>query len=833
VDALAMFGNRKILSIFLSVVIVLIAFYIFAINITNVSLPDDIASVKSDAISSEINIYNNYYGIPHIIAQSDEDMFFGLGYYHARDRLWQMDYMRRIAKGRLSEIYGSNSVSIDMFFKLLDLEEIAHKSYKLIDKPTKNALEKYAAGVNLYIQNNRKTLPVEFNIFDYEMQEWQAIDCMILFKLYAFKQSKSFFMDVIFGMIAEKIGVENALELIPKKTYPPYILSEDFLPENIEPKIKERPMMIDSLFKDSTIFNSLPILSQALEMIGSNTPLTGTNCWASRIKNHRSGVSILANDFHSSPYLPCQWYQVHLTSKKSNVIGLTMPGIPFVFSGRNDNISWGLANMMLDDCDFFIHEIAAEDKESFVTPDGIKKFILQKDTIIVKDSIDVQFYKYIADGSIVIAENVFNSSIYSDIHFPSSSQMEEFTSKYYLTFNWVGFEPSSELNSLYKIMFADNWNSFKKGLANWGTPAVNFVYSDIRSNIGLLPKGYVPIRDKNCNPNIPNPGWELGYSWLKIEKNFAFGNIFNPKKNYVAAANNALTDKFVTHLSSYTDPSSRAFRLEDFFRNIKEYQDKEIKQLQQDMLSTYAIEFRNLTIPILLESYYQFRYEEREAFSTFRDWDCILSPLSPAASLYSVFLKQTIQNVFGIYLNEENLSLIQGNSNILYVKLFEILSADNPLPDFISHDELNKIINISFSNAIIELEQFFETKNIEKWEYGRINKIELDHFLSNLGLYDKLVKIGPFEVGGDFSTLNYCQNKSLYDKASSGRTASIIINMSDSLVYTTIAGGSSGQPISTNYSDQIQLWLNGGYVAIPIRREYSADFKLSVEILPE
>ena len=828
-----MIDIKKILALLISLVIVLISLYIFLNFITEASLPEGDLKLSSDRITSNLKIYDNYYGIPHIIANNTDDMFFGLGYTHAKDRLWQMDYLRRIAKGRLSEIYGNSTMSIDLFFRLLGLEDISNKSYKLLEKQTIDALEKYSDGVNFFINQNKKALPIEFNIFDYDMEKWQAIDCLILFKLFSFKQSQSFFMDVVFGMIAENIGVENALALLPNGVHSPYILSDDFHPKKSLYEIKQKSTTSDSLFKDSLLIKPFFLISKSLDLLGANVPLNGTNCWASKVTHNKHNFSILANDFHSTLNLPNQWYQVHLSSSKTNVIGLSMPGIPFIFSGRNDFISWGMSNMMLDDCDFFIHEIAAEEKESFVTPNGPKKFDLKKDTIIVKDSVDIYFYKFIANNSIVISESVFNSNVHTGFNIPYSHLIEDFASKYYLTFKWVGFEPSSEFNSLYKILFSRNWTEFKSSLNKWGSPATNFVFSDTKANIGLLPKGFVPIRDKNCNPNIPNPGWEDGYSWIRIEKNFSYGNLYNPKKKFVAATNNPVSDKYVTHLSSYFEPASRSQRIDDFFLNIKDYQDKDAKQLQSDMLSHYALDFRELTIPILLENYHKFQFEEREAFRFFRDWDCIMSPLSPIASLYSAFLDQTIKNIFGVYLNEDNLSLIKNNSNILYVKLLELLSAPDIDYAQIDKNELNKRIHISFSNAIIELGSLFKTKNIEEWQYGKINTIELDHFLSNHKFFDKLVKIGPYEVGGDFSTLNYSQNHTSLWGKSCGRTAAIIINMADSLIYTSIAGGSSGQPISQHYSDQIQLWLNGGYVGLPISNAISPEFTPLIEIVPE
>ena len=649
-----MFNIRKIFLIIITLIIAGIAYFVFSNFVLEVSHPGDLQEYETAAINKGANIYRNYYGIPHIISQSENSAYFALGYCHASDRLWQMDYLRRIAEGRLSEIFGQSTANTDKFMRLLDLRSVARKSHAFLDKATKKAIENYTKGVNFYLEQNHDALPIEFNIFDYEMDKWDPLDCALLFELYSFRNSNSFFMDVIFGMFAEKIGVENSMDLIPQYFHGPEVLSRDFMKEKSTKNIPPAPSISDSLLQDTSLFKKLPILSNVLDLRSSRSPLTGTNAIACRKTNKKEKIAIMANDLHSSLSLPCQWYQVHITSKNINVAGMTLPGVPFVLSGRNDNISWGISNMMLDDCDFFIHELAGENNRYFMSPTGKKEFVLKKDTIIVKDSVDIEFYKYYADGSVVLTKDVFDCKVKTAIDFPNSEHVVDFAGKYFLTFKWVGFEPSGELSNLFKLMHADNWKEFKNSLEKWGSPALNFIYSDKKGNIGLLPKGFVPIRKSKCNPGIPNPAWDNAYSWKRIEKNFSFGNLLNPKKEYVAAANNVLTHGFNTYLSSYFEPFSRAERIDEFFESVSDYGLKDIKQFQFDLLSPYAMQFRELVLPVLLDNYQKFEFSERQAFRIFRDWDCIMSPLSPAAALYSKFLQKTLNSLLSTYLNKEN-----------------------------------------------------------------------------------------------------------------------------------------------------------------------------------
>lgn len=823
---------RKILVLVLTVFVIGIAFYIFSLFVVTASHPDDNNKYSTELISTGAKIYRNYYDIPHIVSQSENDMFFALGYSHASNRLWQMDYNRRIAEGRLSEIFGSRTVNTDKFMRLLGLHDVSQKSYELLDKQTKNALKHYSDGINFYLSENGDALPIECNVFDYVIEEWQPVDCVILFKLYAFRHSKSFFMDIILGTFTEIIGVENTLDLIPSSFDPPEVLSNGFYESRHKIKRSEEPTISDSLLQDTSFIKNLPILSDVFNTIGTNVPLTGTNVLACR-STSKPYRTFLSNDFHSSLSLPCDWYQVHLTTAENNVVGLTIPGIPFVFCGRNDNISWGMANMMLDDCDYFIHELSSKSNRKYISPSGEKDFVLRKDTIIVKDSVNIEFYKYYAGHDVVISKDVFDCDVKTDINYPHSKEVLDFAGKYYLTFDWVGFVPSAELSNLYNLMISKNWTDFKKSLSKWGSPALNFVMADNKGNIGLIPKGFVPIRNSKCNPNIPNPAWDKDYSWQRIEKNFPFGNLYNPEKNYVAAANNVLTNGFKTFISSYFESSSRAERIDNFFRFVSDYSLKDIKQLQFDLLSPYANRFRGIVIPVLLNSYHKFGYREREAFRVFRDWDCIMSPLSSEAAFYSKFLDNLAKNIFSTYLIKVNYDLLIRYTNISYVRLLEILESEEKSFGRYNENEIDSTIVKSFYEAITELEKIFKSENIEDWKYGSINKVEYDHFLSNVNYYDNIVKVGPFEVGGDFSTINYFQPLDNQAVFSNGTISRFVLCMNDNQVYSSIAGGVSGQPLSQHYSDQIQLLLNGGYVSIPISKSPTEDFKINVTFLPE
>ena len=210
---------NKFAAIILSVIIVGLSVLFFIDKITSADDETDVLYPKADEVKSEIQIFRNKYGIPHVVAKNQSDAYFALGFLHAGDRLWQMDILRRTASGRLSEVFGKKSLENDRFMRCLGLDEIAENIYSQMPQETKSILESYAAGVNYIIENEKDNYSFEFSYSEYKPELWRPTDCILIQRLSAFRSSSGFITDLIFAEIADKKGIREAIYYIPKYPY--------------------------------------------------------------------------------------------------------------------------------------------------------------------------------------------------------------------------------------------------------------------------------------------------------------------------------------------------------------------------------------------------------------------------------------------------------------------------------------------------------------------------------------------------------------------------------------------------------------------------------------
>ncbi|OGU11928.1 MAG: hypothetical protein A2X61_13465 [Ignavibacteria bacterium GWB2_35_12] len=853
---------KKFAAIIISSLILIISVFLFLKHIANVSLPDDYEENKTGQINSQVKIYRNLYGIPHIIANNEKDLFFAIGYAHAQDRLWQMDYLRRLGKGRLSEIFGKTSLSVDIFMRAIEIEKTAHEINKRINKTTLELLNSYSNGINYFIAQNKKKLPYEFCVLDYTPDNWSPIDCIIIQRLIALELSVSFWADITNGAIAERLGPIRALELLP--SYPaqaPCILDSSYPAITVKKKqqiqdtnfnvgtesfLEKKLNIVETGLRPVSTFKTIKKDRQKLNLlvhtgqelnairmsIGMDGNSKGSNIWAIKKAKKTKSPAILANDSHMPLGLPSQWYQIHATCPTINVIGLTIPGIPFIFSGRNNNISWGYSNMNLDDCDFFIEKIDA-DTNYYFTPNGQRiRFNYVKDTVKIKDSENYVYYRKYSQRSAVLNELNNIKNHYNIINDKKDNFKQNFIKKYCITFNWLGNKTSYEFDALYKLTRAKNWFQFRDAINSWGIPSVNFIYADKSGNIGLSATGAIPIRDKECKPQIPNPGWIRGYNWLGYKKLNDLPTLYNPPKRFVSAANNKLWRYEPNYISCYWENSSRMQRINNLLNLYDEYNSREAEIMQLDVYSSFAKELLDCTIPSIQKQPERLNELQRQALRKLKKWDCLMSQHTASPMLFSQFLIRLIKNTFEDELGENLFNQFISVSNLPPGRIMELV-ADTVSSSWFDnvrtsdYEEKDYIIQKSFKEAVEDLKNMYGNEDINLWKYGTNNKIELKHILSFNNLIKSASNLEPFESGGSNTTINAMEwNLSEPYKIVSGPSMRFIADMGDTVVYTSIAGGISGDPFSDYYSNQVQLWLNGGYIALPVSKEPGSSFKL-------
>jgi penicillin G amidase len=788
-------------------------------QLTNKSFYKNSGSTEIKGIKSEVKIYSDDYGVPHIISSNDEDMYFALGYMHAHDRLWQMDLTRRVAEGKLSEIFGSSTLEFDRLFRTIGINRFAYRWYENISPKSKQILNAYTDGVNSFITSHYNKLPIEFDLLKYRPMPWQPQHSLMATRMMAWELNLAWYTDYIFGELVNKVGLEKVSEIFPDSTIDIFkkqviedTTSTDSLKEITSRRINETIALGNGFFKTYQNYS---------DFFSINCTHTGSNSWVVSSDKSETGKPILANDPHLAFMAPSKWYEVHLKSISVDVTGMSIAGIPGVAIGHNRVISWGLSNLMNDDNDFFLLERDALDANKYKYKNHTYPLDSLVEKISVKDSEEVRF----------VVKNAITGPVISNLKTRGfiTENGESFYNNKLLTFKWTGFEFSDEVNAFYRINTAKNWWEFKSGLKEFCAPAQNFIYADTAGNIGYKAAGYVPIRKTEYKndfiiPSFTDMEWEGFVDFNELPETY------NPKQDYIVTANTNPFEWLKTenknhfYISYIWEPPSRFDRINLLLQGGFKFNISEFKLMQASYQSPYAKEVAGYILGAF-KDIKDINNETNDVLNKLRNWNGEMPANESIAAIYNSFFIQLLKNIYLDELGEDVFHDFLMIPNLPFRSTLLILRnyrSDNPLwfddintPRVETRDE---IIRKSLFDALNFLKAKFNNNDINSWHWGALHKVTFKHPLGIVPQLAASFNLGPFEVGGDQTTVNNAEfsfseaiKKGNYDNIL-GASMRMIVDLSDishSLSVNTT--GQSGQPLHPNYSDQTRLWLNNDY----------------------
>ena len=768
------------------ILLVLIAIVILVRNLSTRAIPDYNADVKLTGLTEPVEVYRDAYGVPHIYAENELDLYRVTGYLMAQDRLWQMDLIRRATSGRLSEILGKDMIGADQLFRSLRIEEKSRLVAEKTDPFILSCIEAYADGINQYITQNSGKLSFEFKVLGYEPEPWEVNNSFDLISYMSWDLSTGWDIESMLYKVSRVVDEQKFLELIPDLDIQEAIFPQFMLEEDLEP-------VMDLLAE-----------SDQVRKLGVQV-FDGSNNWVVDGKRSSTGKPLVSNDMHLDlDMAPGIWYQMHhYVPGKVHVTGVALPGAPFIIAGHNDSIAWGMTNVMVDDMDFYLETLNTDTSQYLL--DG-----QWRDLEIVEEKIRVK------GGETVTRTNRFTH------RGPIISSFKGIEDRA-ISMRWTGNEYSNEPRTVYLFNRAANLDDFRDAAKTFISTSQNIVYGDMVGNIGMFTCAGVPIRPGNRA--FVMPGDTSLYDWQGLVPFELLPHEVNPEHGFLISANNRTTGPdYPFHISHWYILPHRYNRIHELLSEKDIYTPVDMERIQADQTSSWVKKIMDVSISELdgsaLEGTAAMMYE------TFREWDGNLSRNAVEATLFEAFYIQLLEAIFLDELGE-NLygELLKQDLVPSYVIDRCLEGQEISWCDDISTSETEAFADLIVPswNATIEWLSDNYGDDPSAWEWGKLHQISFTHPMGSVNLLKKVFKLerGPYAVGGSYHTVSpysYVLGQTFRSNhGSSHRHVFSTGDWDDSRVI--IPTGVSGIPASDFYCNQTEMYINNEYMTELFSRE--------------
>jgi penicillin amidase len=790
----------------------------FAMPTIHGSWPQETGKIRVPGLQDRVEVFRDAWGVPHIYAANQHDLFMAQGYIHAQDRFWQMDFWRHIGSGRLAEMFGKSQLSTDKFLRTLGWARIAQKELKQSAPNTIAILNAYSEGVNAYLaKHHGDSLSLEYAVLKlanpkYQPEPWQPIHSLTWAKAMAWNLSQNISSEIERAILLRSLTPNQVDELFPP--YPkehPIVVPQS----NLTTGKADSPNSLSSFSAISSallnVTQKLTIVNNFLEAEADRNDI-GSNNWIISGQRTDTGKPIFANDVHLTPQMPSVWYEVglHCTSNRSicpyKVVGFSFAGVPGIMIGHNARITWGMTNFRADVMDLYVEEINPKNSNQYAVNGKWVDMQLIKDSIQVAGSNSVPItVRYTRHGPII-------SETYREIKNFNQKSGVQLPKHYAIALRWTALEPSTTYQGMLKILQAQNWEEFRAAAKEFDVPNQNLGYADINGNIGYQATGKIPVRVKG-DGRYPVSGETNEYEWKKYIPFENLPSVFNPSQKYIVTANNAVVDSdYPYFISADWDYGYRAKRIVEM---IEEKKDpitlKYIQQMQGDNKNLNA----EMLVPILVQVPLKDKHLE-DVRRIFQNWDFQNKLDQPAPALFETFWKHLLADTFHDKLPEEYWP--DGGSRWVQV-IRRIVHQPNSFwwdnkKTFITEDR-DRIFHQAFAKAVKELEHSLG-KDYRNWHWGNLHTVAFRNLsLGKSGniFIQALFNRGPFATSGGSSIINDTGwNASQSFDVNWLPEMRMIVDLSNlQNTFAINTTGQSGHAFHQHYDDMIEPWRNIQY----------------------
>ena len=782
---------------------VLILFFVYFF--LSQSLPNYNKTVQFSHLIAKTEVVRDTANVPHIFATNDHDTLFALGYVHAQDRLWQMTMLRRTAQGRLSELFGKETLSIDKVVRRLGIYGAAHNSVSALRPSTQLKLNAYAQGVNARLKEiNSGALgrgAPEFFIFSNAIARWSPADSLAIIKLMGLQMSSHLESEVLRARLSLILDNDRLKDILPDVPGPGQAVLNDF----------------------ASLFPTLPRL-QANENMSQQAfspfkpiALSGaSNAWAALPGRSASRGTLLANDPHLSLTAPSIWYLARLELETGGVIGGTIPGVPVVLVGRSAHLGWGLTTANIDDTDVYIEKVNPENPNEYLSLNEFVPFIKKQSIIKIKDSTSITIDLLWTENGPVLPSNHYN--------------LGAITPEGYVTsVAWTLLSAhDTSIEAAFDVMASHSVQSAMKASRAYIAPGQNLILAD-KNQIAMRTIGALPKRDprNQSRGRMPTAGWLSVNRWQGIFDQSVNPVFLNPTGGVLGNTNNKYIDRpFPEHISYDWSDTQRVQRWARLMQNREAHTRDSFIEAQLDSISPTA---RTILPLIGAELWFQSKgtpfnrlLEQRKvALNLLANWNGEMNEHLPEPLIYSAWIRalqvRLVQDELGPLSKE-----FSQVKPLFIERVYRNIDGAGQWCDVVQSEPIETcaaMAQLALDDALTELLNTY-SNDINGLRWGEAHQATHDHpVLGKIPVLKWFVNIRHSTSGGDNTlqrgkTIGTGPNPYLNVHAGAYRGVYDFADPNSSVFI--ISTGQSGHPLSRHYDNLAELWRRGEYVPMSL-----------------
>lgn len=729
--------------------------------------------VALSGLDGEVELLRDEHALVTIRAESERDSYYALGYVHAQDRFGQMELVRRVGQGRISELAGESTLRFDKLMRLLRVYERAEDSLSQLSEENRRSLDAYVAGVNAFLKSHDGPWPPEFYLFGLsEPEPWTAADSLVWGKLMALQLSGDWQQEIRRAGLAQVLDARQLRELFPE------------LPEDALTTLAELP-------PGETLMASLPAEMQNLG---------ASNAWNVTSARSATGAPLLANDPHLRLQAPPQWYLVRIETPDGVRAGATAPGVPVIVIGHNGTAAWGFTTTHSDTQDLVVEKIDPDNPENYLTPDGPEPFETRTEQIGLRggESVEATF-RYTRHGPVIGDVDAGAASI------PSAAGGDRV-----VALAWPGMaEGDTTSNAFFQLNKATTWPAFRAAASGFVAPQQNIFYADVNGAIGFVAPAKVQIRE-GYDGSLPTSGWDKERLWSGFIPFAELPQGLNPENGAFVNANNRITPPdYAYELASDYEIPYRAERIEELLGDREDLTVEDMEAIQTDVRSPMAVEL----LPYLMEAEVSGE-EETAALERLRNWDGTMAADAVEPLIFMAWFRALDRRLFADELGASYGTLGSPAPD-------RILAALRDHPHWCDDSETEaeescpEILGVALVDALELLDR--DGDPLEQ-TWGERHRATLSHpILGRIPVLGGFLSLDPATGGGNYTINRGTPSLSGDDlfRHIHGPGLRAVFDLSDlDNSRFVMSSGQSGNILSPHFGDLTPLWRDGRYVKL-------------------